>query len=746
MLLLINIKWSGKVCSRCSFDSPRTLFDRGRWFELIRRYSHYNNNSFSFSFGVLNFCLLVLNGLISALSSEHEYHFILLLPDTSMCWCVRNGTSGDDRKFCDAMLQQVIVLWKMLMLQVTKQSAFDSGYILLDIELQLKYGLFKMLGFEMGILSSAQNLSDQLCVRYVSIPIQEEAGEGFMEMDSSQVDDSGGILARASGLTTDSSYPLYCMMFMSVPFLKIKFEKIIASSGRQLLLCDRSKSVDKNLVVGHVIISGPLQVLQLLSQHQWRHRKVEQDVVEGAELNKQELTFKTQWELFIFISASCGAGEEGWSMSEFTSGLRTSYFFLLYFWLCKCVAHCRVKFEETVLVECMQINCNKIGVHRNQVIVSQCDQIVKRRHVKFTNKTELEFIKGSLMLKLFEHNTFGWKCQVLTTTTERALTEPVYLTAKFQRLPTALSMLLDLHNSVVARSKAQLLLIVSNKSAVQNLEVGSCATHILQLYRLVPLSRNQHYNSGELSTFIGTTVEGKEKAVKSMVSIGAGIIKEDMEQFEGMTVWQNKFSSEEGSLAFLNWLAVQSWLYDLVLFRALGFASLFSVVCSTSNMSWINLVPTTRIAAILLITRYADCLNKHRDTIWPLYQLCSCAYGVLAREEDLKIYLHASIGNGDLFFMLECAYTVSSMATKTYQAVKMKRVGLLNEIPGLRFELSILWALMMKFLKDSVLMLMRRSCQSYEFYQELNSFSISSILEDKDDLERWVFVMSLVLG
>lgn len=28
------------------------------------------------------------------------------------------------------------------------------------------------------------------------------------------------------------------------------------------------------------------------------------------------------------------------------------------------------------------------------------------------------------------------------------------------------------------------------------------------------------------------------------------------------------------------------------------------------------------------------------------------------------------------------------MATKTYQAVKMKRVGLLNEMPGLRFELS----------------------------------------------------------
>ncbi|KAI3899425.1 hypothetical protein MKW92_025263, partial [Papaver armeniacum] len=45
-------------------------------------------------------------------------------------------------------------------------------------------------------------------------------------------DASGGISTRASGLTTNFSYPLYCMMFMSVPFLKNKFKKIIAGSGR----------------------------------------------------------------------------------------------------------------------------------------------------------------------------------------------------------------------------------------------------------------------------------------------------------------------------------------------------------------------------------------------------------------------------------------------------------------------------------------------------------------------------------
>ncbi|KAI3851526.1 hypothetical protein MKW98_000701 [Papaver atlanticum] len=176
-----------------------------------------------------------------------------------------------------------------LILQIHSNSRWSFNGHKGSIRLQLKYGLFKMLGCKMGILSSAQNLSDQLCVRYVSIPIQVKAREGFMEMDSSQVDDggkwteldsilktqleviifiscsgsdghvsanmsapascsvgddSGGILARASGLTTDSSYPLYCMMFMSVPYLKNKFEKIIAGRvfdrGRLLELIMRS--------------------------------------------------------------------------------------------------------------------------------------------------------------------------------------------------------------------------------------------------------------------------------------------------------------------------------------------------------------------------------------------------------------------------------------------------------------------------------------------------------------------------
>ncbi|RZC63999.1 hypothetical protein C5167_025732 [Papaver somniferum] len=91
-------------------------------------------------------------------------------------------------------------------------------------------------------------------------------------------DESGEMSARASGLATDSSYPLYCVTFMSVSFLKNKFEKINAGSLRQLLLRDGSKIVAMSLVVGRVIIFVPLQVLQLLSQHRWRHRVVAQDV------------------------------------------------------------------------------------------------------------------------------------------------------------------------------------------------------------------------------------------------------------------------------------------------------------------------------------------------------------------------------------------------------------------------------------------------------------------------------------
>ncbi|RZC60698.1 hypothetical protein C5167_022454 [Papaver somniferum] len=72
---------------------------------------------------------------------------------------------------------------------------------------------------------------------------------------------------------------------------------------------------------------------------------------------------------------------------------------------------------------------------------------------------------------------------------------------------------------------------------------------------------------------------------------------------------------------------------------------------------------------------------------------------------DEQLWLYGLV----LFMVLECAYAVSSIATKTYQPVKMKRVGLLTEV--LRV--------------------------SDEFHQELNSIVISSILEEKDDLKDW---------
>ncbi|RZC73752.1 hypothetical protein C5167_049232 [Papaver somniferum] len=329
-------------------------------------------------------------------------------------------------------------------------------------------------------------------------------------------------------------------------------------------------------------------------------------IYEDVELNKQEFTFKTRREFFIFSSDLCTAGEEGLIILEFTSGSKTSYFF----------------FNST-----------------------------------------LKFSHG--------------------------------------KLPTALNMLLNSLNtsySVIAGNQAQILLFMRSKSVVRNLEVGSCATHRLQLYRFVRLSRNQYYYPWEISKIIGRIVEGKEKTVKSMMSIGAIIIKEGMEQYEGKPVLQNNLSPVEVDLAFLN---------------------------CTSSTSWTILVTTTILAAIHLITWYDDCLNKHRDTICSFCQLCSCVYGVLIREGNLEIYFHASIGNEDIFFMLECAYTVSSIAVKSlkaYQTVKMKRVGLFTEIPRWRFVLSYIFLVGLD--AEIVNCVLYRSSSFY-------------ILEDKDDLDGW---------
>lgn len=148
---------------------------------------------------------------------------------------------------------------------------------------------------------------------------------------------------------------------------------------------------------------------------------------------------------------------------------------------------------------------------------------------------------------------------MLTNPTELDLTQLNFLTANFQELPTALNMLLNSLNtsySVIAGNQAQILLFMRSKSVVRNLEVGSCATHRLQLYRFVRLSRNQYYYPWEISKIIGRTVEGKEKAVKSMMSIGAIIIKEGMEQYEGKPFLQNNLIPVEVDLAF-------GWLHNL---------------------------------------------------------------------------------------------------------------------------------------------------------------------------------------
>lgn len=156
------------------------------------------------------------------------------------------------------------------------------------------------------------------------------------------------------------------------------------------------------------------------------------------------------------------------------------------------------------------------------------------------------------------------------------------------------------------------------------------------------------------------------------------VITKDMEQYIEMTVLQNSLVSIDVTLAFLNLFVVQSSLYELI--------------------------STTIIAIVQIITWYANCSDKNKDTIRSLHQLCSCAYGVLIQEGNVNINFHASTDNGILLLLFGCTYTFSSgslvvvvcgcngisgKVIKAHQAVKKKiELGFLTGIYGNEFTLA----------------------------------------------------------
>ncbi|XP_026412152.1 uncharacterized protein LOC113307895 [Papaver somniferum] len=106
---------SSERCFYCSLDVVGKVFDRGRLLELIKRY-YYDRSSFEFSFGILNFSLVDLNGfifmdtydgrLVYEIVLQLGYGLELFLVDSNMFLLVEKGGSQDDCKFSDRRRQQ----------------------------------------------------------------------------------------------------------------------------------------------------------------------------------------------------------------------------------------------------------------------------------------------------------------------------------------------------------------------------------------------------------------------------------------------------------------------------------------------------------------------------------------------------------------------------------------------------------------------------------------------------------------
>ncbi|XP_026441214.1 uncharacterized protein LOC113340224 [Papaver somniferum] len=107
---------SSERCFYCSLDVAGKVFDRGRLLELIKRY-YYDRSSFEFSFGILNFSFVDLNGfifmdtydgrLVYEIVLQLGYGLELFLVDSNMFSLVEKGGSQDDCKFSDRRRQQV---------------------------------------------------------------------------------------------------------------------------------------------------------------------------------------------------------------------------------------------------------------------------------------------------------------------------------------------------------------------------------------------------------------------------------------------------------------------------------------------------------------------------------------------------------------------------------------------------------------------------------------------------------------